>query len=578
MSMPPLPSSIDTINPRQWQTFQPYAEELQQRPLSPQTINQWLADWSALIALIQESGSMLYVKKTIDIADADAEQAFLDFITKVQPPASIADQALKERLLAFDGADEAMAAMETTMSLVLRDMRNEADLFRDENVPLHTQLGKMDNEYDKITGGLTAVFDNEEKNLMQLRALLQNKDRDTRHRAWTAMMGLWDSKRGELNQLYSDMLGLRRRVAENAGLADYREYAFRQYGRFSYTPADCFTFHEAIETAVVPVASRIYAKKKAQLKLDKLRPWDVTVETSDAPPLAPYRGQDDLIRHSINIFQQVDPELGRYVSTMAEEELLDLDTRTGKALGGYCTTLPVRKRPFIFMNGTGQHDDVQTMLHEAGHAFHVFETADLPFIWQQDPPMEFAEVASMSMELLTAPYFSKENGGFYTPADAARARIEHLEGLITFLPYMAVVDAFQHWVYTNPDAAMDSTNCDTAWDELWSRFMPDISWDGLDDVRVTGWHRKPHIFGAPFYYIEYGMAQVGAMQVWRNSLTDPAGALTAYRQALSLGGTKTLPELFATAGAEFRFDTDMLAGLIELVEQTIAELEQVSNK
>lgn len=575
MHIPPLPNSIDTINPRQWQTFQPYAEELQQRPFSPGTITQWLTDWSALYALIHEAGSMLYVKKTINTADAEAEQAYLDFITNVQPQWSIADQALKERLLAFDGADEAMAAMEPSMALVLHAMRDAADLFRDENVPLQTELGKMDNAYDKITGGLTAVFDNEEKNLSQLRALLQNKDRNLRQRAWTVMMALWGSKRSELDKLYRDMLGVRRQVAENAGLADYRAYVFREYGRFSYTPADCFTFHEAIETAVVPAASRIYAKKKAQLALDKLRPWDVTVETSDAPALTPYDGQNDLIQHSINIFHQVDPELGRYVSTMAEEELLDLDTRAGKALGGYCIDLPVRKRPFIFMNGTGQHDDVQTMLHESGHAFHVFETADLPFVWQQNPPMEFCEVASMSMELLTAPYFVQDKGGFYTPADAARARIEHLEGLITFLPYMAVVDAFQHWVYTNPDAAMDSANCDHAWDELWSRFMPDVQWDGLDDVRVTGWHRKPHIFGSPFYYIEYGMAQVGAMQVWRNSLTDPDGALTAYRQALSLGSTKTLPDLFAAAGAEFRFDTDMLTGLVELVEQTIAELEQV---
>ena len=575
MHIPPLPNSIDSINPRQWQTFQPYAEELQQRPFSPETITQWLTDWSALRALIWEAGAVLSVKKTINTADVDAEQAYLDFITNVQPQASIADQALKERLLAFDGADEAMAAMEPSMALVLRDMRDAADLFRDENVPLQTELEKLDNAYDKITGGLTAVFDGEEKNLSQLRALLQNKDRDVRHRAWTTMMELWGSKRDELNQLYSDMLRLRRQVAANAGLADYREYIFREYGRFSYTPADCFTFHEAIETAVVPAASRIYAKKKAQLALDKLRPWDVSVETSDAPALTPYNGQDELIQQSINIFHQVDPELGRYVSTMAEEELLDLDTRAGKALGGYCTEFSVRKRPFIFMNGTGQHDDVQTMFHEVGHAFHVFEAADLPFIWQKNPPMEFAEVASMSMELLTAPYFPKENGGFYSPADAARARIEHLEGLITFLPYMAVVDAFQHWVYTNPDAAMDSANCDTAWDELWSRFMPDTNWDGLDDVRITGWHRKPHIFGYPFYYIEYGMAQVGAMQVWRNSLADPAGALTAYREALSLGGTKTLPDLFAAAGAEFRFDTAMLTDLVALVEQTIIELEQV---
>ncbi len=572
MRTPLLPDSIDIINPREWATCQPYAEELEKRPLSPDTIIQWLTDWSALNALIDEAGLVLYIKKTIDTTDSEAEQAFLDFIMNVQPHAAVAEQRLKRRLLAFEGVDEVMAAM----PLLLRDMRNEADLFRDENVPLNTKLGQMDNEYGKITGGFSAVFDNEEKNLSQLRALFQNKDRDVRRRAWTTFMGLWDSKRGELNQLYAEMLTLRQQVAANAGVADYREYAFRKYGRFSYTPKDCFTFHAAIETAVVPAASRLYAKKRAKLGLDSLRPWDADVEPSDAPALTPYHKQADLIQGGLNIFHQVDPELGHYMSIMAEEDLLDLDTRAGKALGGYCIGFPVRKRPFIFMNGTGRHDDVQTFLHESGHAFHVFESADLPLVWQQDPPMEFCEVASMSMELLTAPYFTKENGGFYSPADAARARIEHLEGIITFLPYMAVVDAFQHWVYTHPDEAMHSNNCDATWDALWSRFMPDIDWRDFDDMRVTGWHRKPHIFGAPFYYIEYGMAQVGALQIWRNSLTDPAAALTAYRRALALGGTKTLPDLFAAANVEFRFDTDMLTGLIELVEQTIEELRQES--
>ncbi|MCZ7673628.1 MAG: M3 family metallopeptidase [Chloroflexi bacterium] len=233
----------------------------------------------------------------------------------------------------------------------------------------------------------------------------------------------------------------------------------------------------------------------------------------------------------------------------------------------------LRKRPFIFMNGVGIHDDVQTLLHEAGHAFHAFAAATLPLIWQTDAPMEFCEVASMSMELLAAPYLTSEFGGFYTPAEAARARLEHLEGIITFLPYMAVVDAFQHWVYTHPQEALNADACDNAWNELWSRFMPDVSWADHQDACVSGWHRKPHIFGSPFYYIEYGMAQVGALQVWRNALHNAAATVAAYRTGLSLGGTKTLPELFATAGADFQFDTEMLFNLVRLIEETIAELE-----
>ena len=255
------------------------------------------------------------------------------------------------------------------------------------------------------------------------------------------------------------------------------------------------------------------------------------------------------------------------------EELMDLDTRSGKALGGYCSALPLRRQPFIFMNGVGTHDDVQTMLHEAGHAFHVFETAALPYVWQLEPPMEFAEVASMSMELLASPYLTANHGGFYTESEAARARIEHLEGIVLFFPYMAVVDAFQHWVYTNPDLAADPANCDAAWGNLWDRFMSGIDYTDLEDERVTGWHRKLHIFHIPFYYIEYGMAQVGALQVWLKALRDQGSAVESYRHALAQGGTKSLPELFELAGAEFRFDTPMLSELMALIEASIEELE-----
>ena len=228
------------------------------------------------------------------------------------------------------------------------------------------------------------------------------------------------------------------------------------------------------------------------------------------------------------------------------------------------------------MNGAGTHDDVQTMLHEAGHAFHAFESFALPYIWQTDVAMEFCEVASMSMELLAAPYLTKNFDGFYTPAEAARARIEHLNGILAFLPYMAVVDGFQHWVYTHPDAALDAAACDEAWDKLWTRFMRGIDWSGLEAERESGWHRKLHIFQVPFYYIEYGMAQVGALQVWRNALRDQSKAVATYRQALQLGGTRTLPQLFSAAGADFRFDEPMLKELVSLIEDTVAHLERAN--
>lgn len=563
----PLPATIEELGEPAWESYRPYYEELQQRQVSAATTRQWLADWSQLARAAHETIAMLYIEKSLDTADEEKERRFLRFIDDVQPKIVVAEQNLREKLLELNVPDE-------DMMLVLRHFRNEVRLFRQANIPLLTELQRLDNEYDKVTGAMKADWDGEEKNLSQLGQFLQNKDRSLRERAWRTMMELWLAGRQHLNDLYASMLALRQQVAANADLPDYRAYTFMDKGRYEYTPEDCFVFHEAIEAAVVPAARRIIERKQRRLGVEKLRPWDLNVEAGDAPPLQPYQTAAELIQRSLEIFKQVDPELGQHFTTMADERLLDLDTRPGKALGGYCSTLSLRQRPFIFMNGVGIHRDVQTLLHEAGHAFHVFETVHLPFTWQSDAPMEFCEVASMAMELLAAPYLPRAKGGFYSQAEAARARIEHLEGILLFLPYMAVVDAFQHWVYLNPDQAADAANCDATWDALWRRFMPAaVDWHGYEEVRMTGWHRKPHIFGSPFYYIEYGMAQVGALQVWRNSLQDHAASLAAYRRALAAGGTRTLPELFALAGAEFRFDRPMLAELVALVEKTIAELE-----
>lgn len=572
MSLSPVPNLPFAIDTTRWEEFQARYERLSTAP-DETNLTDWLGEWSQLNKLIEETGAIAHIEKTLDTADEAAEQAFLNFIENVAPGFRHADQALKQRLLAQTADDGALGE---GMRVPLRAMRNQSDLFREANVPLMTDLAKLGNEYDKITGGLTADWDGEERNLSQLNALLRERDRDVRERAWRLMMGLWAGKRAGLNDLYSRMLAVRRQVAANAGAPNFRDYTFRAYNRFDYTPDDCFRFHDAIEAAVVPAATRVYDRRRALLGLDTLRPWDVLVDPFDAPPLAPYHGQDELIQGSLNIFERVDPGLARQFATMAEENLLDLDTRAGKALGGYCSALPWRQRPFIFMNGVGSHDDVQTMLHEAGHAFHAFEAFALPYIWQQDVPMEFCEVASMGMELLSAPYLTRDGGGFYTPAEAARARSEHLSGILTFLPYMAVVDAFQHWVYTHADAAADSAACDEAWDGLWARFMPGVEWTGFEAERMTGWHRKLHIFHVPFYYVEYGLAQVGALQVWRNALRDQKNAVATYRAALRLGGTRSLSGLYQAAGVEFRFDAPMLHDLVALIEETLDQLEQTA--
>jgi oligoendopeptidase F len=285
---------------------------------------------------------------------------------------------------------------------------------------------------------------------------------------------------------------------------------------------------------------------------------------------------DELITGSSNIFHLVHPQLGAHFDTMVMEGLLDLENRKNKAPGAYCTSFDTIRRPFIFSNSVGMHDDLQTLLHEAGHAFHVFEIAHLPYAPQSNVPMEFAEVASMSMEYLGMPYLLKDMGGFYDPQEAARAEIEHLERSLVFWPYMAVVDSFQHWVYTHPEAAADPARCDEQWGQLWQRFMPGIDYSGLEDSMVTGWHRKLHIHQVPFYYIEYGLAQLGAVQVWANSLKNPVDAVQDYRFALSLGGTTSLPNLFKSAGARLAFDAKTLQAAIHLMETTIEQLKQVT--
>lgn len=569
MTLPPLPNTLAEFDHQNWSAYAPYFEDLQARPLTPANYRQWLEEWSHLTRLLREAMAVTSIAKSLDTTDEEKEAAFLHMVSQVLPQAQMAEQQLNLRLLAYDPPDE-------DLRLVLRQVRDAVELFREANVPIRTTLHRLGNEYDKITGRLSADWEGERKNLNQLGLFQHDPDRAVRQRAWQTAMDLWAGARDGLNQLYVDMLGWRVQVAENAGLPDYRAYAFRERGRFDYTPEDCLTFHAAIEEAVVPAARRILERRRQRLGLTTLRPWDEDVEAT-ATPLRPYQGQSQLIQHSQAIFNHVDPELGDYFSLMVQDGLLDLDTRPGKALGGYCTTLPIRRRPFIFMNGVGVHRDVQTMLHEAGHAFHSFEAMRRqPLIWQVQSPMEFNEVASMAMELLGSPYLSRDFGGFYSPAEAARARIQHLEKIILFLPYMAVVDGFQHWVYTHAVEAADPEMLDAQWDALWGRFMTVTDYSGLDAVRRSGWHRKQHIFRAPFYYVEYGMAQVGALQVWRNSLRDQAEAVASYRRALQLGATRTLPELYATAGAEFRFDAALLRELVSLAEDTIADLHEVA--
>ncbi|MGI8643712.1 MAG: M3 family oligoendopeptidase [Thermomicrobiales bacterium] len=548
-----------------WDDIAPLFDELANRPLDATTADQWLADWSALEDALSEAIQLASIAYSVDTTDPEKEAANLRFSSEIAPQMDEQRVRLSGRLLDLGSERDDLAN-------VLREFRNQRDLFRPENVAVHQRLEELNSNYNKITGGMTAEWDGEEVPLPRLSPFMQDQDRATRERAFRKMTQPYVDQHDPLAAIFDKQYALRQELAHNAGLANYRDYAFRENNRFDYTPADCEAFHQAIEETVVPALARRHERRREQLGLDTVRPWDLGPDPFGRPALKPFETVDEFTGTAEAIFHKVDPVLGNYFATMRRDGVLDLDSRKGKAPGGYCTSLPYQERPFIFMNAAGTASDVEVLLHEAGHAFHVFESLQLPLSFSRFPGAEMAEVGSMAMELLSAPYIAQDQGGYYSGEETRRARIEHLEGVLGVLPWIATVDAFQHWIYTN-DAGGDAGARDAAWVEIFERFNAGVDWSGLEAQRLARWYRQLHIFLYPFYYIEYGIAQLGALQVWRNSLDDQAAAVAAYREALALGNTRPLPELFAAAGAHFSFDKQTVGELVNLVEDLLAQLE-----
>lgn len=572
MSLDALPTTGEDAMTWSWSQLAPYYDDLLARPLTADRVEAWLADWTRIAALVEEANTRFYVGTTTNTADPELDQRYKTFLDEVQPRVREAEQAVKAKLIA--------SGLEPTgFALPLRRLRTDAELFRDANLPLLAEESKVVLEYEQLAGARTVTWDGAEIPMTRISPVLMSPDRDRRERAWRTMMARTDADTVALGDIWRRLLAVRTRIAANAGYDNYRAYKWRQRYRFDYTPDDTLRFHDAIEHVVVPAARRLNERHRARLGVPTLRPWDTEVDPAGRPPLRPYSDIGELEATTARIFHQVDPELGAYFDTMRAEHLLDLDSRPNKAPGGYELTYEVVHLPFIFANSVGVHDDVQTLLHEGGHAFHSFEMTRLPYLQQRSEtmvPTEFAEVASMGMELLASPYLAADKGGFYTDAEAARARIETLEAHITFWPYMAMIDALQHWMYTHPDEAADLDRCDAMWIALLARFQPDIDWRGLDRERVLRWHRQGHVFAEPFYYVEYGMAQLGAVQLLGNALRDQAGTVAAYRRALRLGGTASVPALYAAAGARFAFDAATLQEAVDLIERVCAELEPVA--
>ena len=562
-----LPTSPDAFKSASWAKVLPYYEALATAPLpDPVTdaaIEAWLTVWSRLDDLVGEAGTLAMIAYTGDTSDTEAEASYLRFSMEVFPQLEEQQVRLAKRLVATGWT---RADMETTV----RRFRTDIEIFREANVSRFAQIEELSAAYQKITGGLSVEWNGVPKTVPQLQPHLKSNDRAEREKAFRLGAQAYLDQRQPLADLFDRMYVLRKAVATEAGFTDFQHYCFASKHRFDYTPGDCANFHAAVEMAVVPAVARLMEHRRRTLNLDGLRPWDVTVDLDSKIPLKPFDNVETFVARARGIFSRVDEELGQQFGVMADEDLLDLESRPGKAPGGYCTDLAFRGRPFIFMNAVGVPDDVQTLVHEAGHSFHDFATHDLPFAWQRSVGHEAAELASMSMELLAMPYLVAPEG-YYTAEQARIAWLEHLEDVLASLVHIASVDAFQAWIYSSPDGG-DQKARDAKWLELRSRFEKGVDWSGLELERIARWYRQLHIFELPFYYIEYGIAQLGALQVFRNAVKDAGEAVGAYKRFLALGGTKSLPELYAAAGVKLVFDAATMQELVTFVEERIVAL------
>ena len=549
-----------TMDWNDWSQIAPLFDALDQRALTtPAETERWLADWSELSAALDEEAAGRYIAMTCHTDDPAAETAYLRFVEVIEPQ-------LKPRQFALSQRYVAQPLPAPRYAVFNRDVAVTVELYRPAIVPLETEEAKLGQQYQKLSGSLTVQFLGEEKTLTQMSRYLEEPDRARRQAAWELVARRRLQEREAFDTQFDQLRALRLQIARHAGYADYLAYIFRARRRFDYTIADCERFHAAVATEVMPLLRQLHADRRRQLQLPALRPWDLAVDPLHRPPLRPFRDGEQLSAGAQEIFQRVHPDLGADYRLLRERRLLDLDNRKGKAPGGYQSTLNEARVPFIFMNAVGVQRDVETLLHEGGHAFHALANRDEDlFAYRNNVPLEFAEVASMSMELLGGEHLDV----FYSAADARRARQTHLEQIVTILAWIATVDAFQHWLYTHP--AHTPAERSAAWVGLMERFGGEVDWTGYEDVRANLWHRQLHIFLHPLYYIEYGIAQLGALQVWANSRQDPAGALAAYRRALALGGARPLPELFAAAGCRFDFSAATLRPLVAMIRRALEQ-------
>jgi oligoendopeptidase F len=549
-----------------WETLESFYQELSTRTInSVEELEHWLHDRSELEAALEEDFAWRYIRMTCDTASEELLANFQYFATEIEPKIAPFNNQLNQKLV----DSEYFSKLDQDKYFIyLRGVKKALELFREENIPVQTQIQLEQQKYQSITGAMSVIIDDKEFTLEQAGALMKDTDRSKRQEVWEKITARRLQDRQPLNELFDLLLVLRHKVSLNAGFENFRDYMFQALGRFDYTPQDCYAFHEAIETEIVPILREQAHKRQEALGLTALKPWDMDVDITGKPALKPFTDGADLVNKSIDCFNRVSPYLGERLEIMKENGLFDVESRKGKAPGGYNYPLAETGAPFIFMNSANTFRDLTTMVHEGGHAVHTFLTADLELNDFKHCPSEVAELASMSMELISMDnwdvYFGNEE-------ELKRAKRDQLIDVLKTLPWVAVVDQFQHWMYTNHDHT-DAQRTD-AWIQIYERFGAGfIDWSEHPDAEANLWQKQLHIFEVPFYYIEYGMAQLGAIAVWKNYKENPEKGLQQYMDALKLGYTKTIKEIYETAGIKFDFSAGYVKDLAEFVK---SELEKI---
>lgn len=543
----------------------PLYEQLIARELvSMYEFRSFLTDVSELESALSEDMAWRYIRMTCDTQNKDHEAAYLTFVQEIQPHLAPLEDQINKKIVSCEWAKDWREESEAN-EIYLRGLEGAVELFREENIPLQSDLATLAQEYSAIQGAMSIEWEGQTLTLQQASNVLMRTDRQARETVWHLMQNRRAQDTEKLNTLFNQMVQLRHQVAQNAGFANFRDYMFKAMGRYDYDVTACKDFHRSVETAVVPLLKELMQRRKSQMGLDVLKPWDTQVDPLGREPLKPFNRGQELLSKGIDCLSRVDAFFGDCIKTMEQNQLLDLDSRLGKAPGGYNYPLAKTNMPFIFMNASGNLRDVETLVHEAGHAIHSFQMAPLSLNAFKNTPSEVAELASMSMELLT---MNTWDAFFDDDSLLNRAKAEQLEGILGTLPWIAQVDAFQHWIYENPNHSIEERTA--AWLDLSKRFgSGEVDFTGIESALEHSWHKQLHIFEVPFYYIEYGFAQLGAIGVWRNFIQHGSLAINAYKAFLTLGYTESIPKIYETAGVKFDFSADYIQELMQFVHDEL---------